>query len=103
MKPNPEYISAWRLQKSSSGGEVSNEPYVYIDPHVAQMCAEEKKEEWTDYTPMQVRVRILNDQEGAVGNDLVTIIKQTALSKIQQRALAKLTPEEKRALNLGHL
>jgi len=92
-----ENIQAWRLRKSTMCGGVFL-PYVYTEELVAKAKAEEMKEEWVDYEVKEVAVRVLNEQEGAIGNDLVQIRRDTWHEHCLETAFKKLTPDERKAL-----
>lgn len=94
-----EKIDAFRHYKDSMG-QSGWCPIVFIHKETAELEAEDKKEEWTSYQVHPVKVRVLNEQEGAVGNDLVTINREEPDAIYKRRALRKLTPRERQALKL---
>ena len=93
-------IEAFILYKDSMGGSKWMDK-VYTDREVAEMEAASKREEFTAYTVHPIRVRVLNDNEGAVGHDLVTIDRTRAIERHREIGLAKLSQKEKDALGLG--
>lgn len=92
-----EYITAHRIKKSNMNG--SEELHtVYTDFCVAKAKAESMKQEFEDYTVGSVKVRILNEREGAVDKDLVQIDRTTYSELCRQTGLAKLNADERAAL-----
>jgi hypothetical protein len=75
--------------------------YVYTDEQVAKAKAESMKEEWTSYKVKEVKVRVISENEGAIGHTLVQIRRSTWTDWCRETALKKLTADEKAALGLG--
>jgi len=92
-------LTAYRLRRSTMGG-ADWEHKVYTDKAVADMVAKEKHEEWVDYTAHEVQVRLLSENEGAVGHELVSIDRTTEEEAVRQAALRKLTGKERKVLGL---
>lgn len=90
---------AWRCERDSMGGSKMDDT-VYTDEKVAKMRAEERKEEFCAWKVHEVIVRFISETEGAVGRELVTVDHTSYTDALRQRALKKLTPEERKAL--GH-
>jgi hypothetical protein len=92
-------IKAYRLQKSTMNG-LEWLHVVYTDREIAAMVAKKKTEEWTSYVPIEVKVRVLTDKEGAIGHDLVSIDTTPAVEMHRRNAIAKLSAAEVKALGL---
>jgi len=84
---------------SGSKVEIFNH-IAYLDEGVANKRASSYTEEWTDYKVRPVKVRILNDEEGAVGWSLVSINRENIYDLKKEAALKKLTKEERELLNI---
>lgn len=93
-------IDAFILRQGSMSGSNDYLPVAYLDERVAIMTAEEKETEWTSCKVEPVVVRMLNGNEGAIGNLLVQVDRTRADEKIKENALKKLSPEERRVLGL---
>ena len=96
-------IDAWRIVKDTMNGK---EPLhvAYLHERTAQLEADGKpKDEWTGYKVEKVKLRMLTEDEGGIGNDLVMVNKETPASILRRRALAKLSREEQVALGVAKL
>lgn len=96
----PTYVNAFRLKEDSMGGGEKWSDVVYTHEETAKLRAEDKAEEWVSYKVHPVRVRLLTDNEGAVGNHLVTVDRTEPDKVYRERAIRKLTPSERKAIGL---
>jgi hypothetical protein len=93
-------IDAYRLERNTMGGSTM-EHVVYLKEDTAKLVLEDKpNEEFVNWRVYKVKVRRINETEGAVGHELVTISNEHACDVLRARALRKLTPEERKVLGL---
>lgn len=93
-------VNGYRLRQSSLGGNSVFLKTVYTNLDTAKLIAEDKTEEWTDFTPEPVTVRMLTETEGDCDGDVVTIDNTTPDQIHRERAMKVLTKEQKKALGL---
>ena len=93
-----EQIKAFQPIKGTMGGGDGPMPFVYLDRRAAEIWVEGNKEDWTSYKIKEVDLRIFNNDEGAVGAQLVQIRRVSAIDLIRARAIKKLTSEELEAI-----
>jgi len=75
-------------------------PFVFLNKRAADLWAGDHTEEWTNYKVKEVELRTPGPDEGVVGNQLVSIRRETVDETIRERALKKLTKEERHILGL---
>jgi hypothetical protein len=92
-------MKAYQIIRDSMGGS-GPIPLVYLDKRAAEMWASANHQEWASYKVEEVELRELNDFEGAVGGQLVFICRDDSVTIIRDRALKKLTAEERSVLGL---
>lgn len=94
------FLDGWQIEQITMNGN-TDLPIVYIDRQVGEIVLKDKtelREEWVSYKMKQVKVRLLTQDEGAVGNSLVTINREDYKTVLRRKARAKLTQEEFDAL-----
>ncbi len=93
-------MKAFQPIKSSISDEKGPMPIVFLEKRSAEIWAEDHNEDWTDYKVKEVDLREFTHDEGAVGQQLVKINRDKAIDLIKERAIRKLTDEERNALSL---
>ena len=102
-KAKVEVETMFRLWRDSMGTCGWEGHAVFADGAVANMVAEEGKEEFLQFLVKPVKVRIISDTEGAVDHDLVTIDRTTRQEMLRRTAAKKLTAAERKALVMESL
>ena len=75
-------------------------PFIFLNKRAAELWAKDHDEEWTNYKIKEVECRMPTDDEGVVDGQLVEIHRESVEVTLRERALKKLTAEERRILGL---
>ncbi len=95
-------MKAWLLRISSMGGGPKTYYEVaYSDEGVANRRAKDLGAEWKSYHPEQFDCEEINKSRVIVDSKVYQLDKKETLDDIRERAIKKLSGEEKKALGIG--
>ena len=78
-------------------------PLIFLNKRAAELWAKDHDEEWTNYKVKEVEYRMPTEEEGVVDGQLVQIHRERVEVMLRERALKKLTAEERRILGLQNV